>query len=67
MGQRQNRALTSPITHRLHIPMKLISYPTLLRILFGTLLILAVSGCHTANGFGKDVERTGEKIQENTK
>jgi predicted small secreted protein len=23
-------------------------------------------GCHTAHGFGEDVERTGEKIQEKT-
>ena len=37
------------------------------------LLLAAVSlafigmGCNTAHGFGKDVERTGEKIQEGTK
>jgi predicted small secreted protein len=23
-------------------------------------------GCHTAHGFGQDVERTGEKIQDKT-
>lgn len=27
-------------------------------------LLLAVTGCNTAQGFGKDVEKTGEKIQE---
>jgi len=25
-----------------------------------------VSGCNTAHGVGKDIERTGEKIQEKT-
>ncbi len=29
--------------------------------------ILALTGCNTAHGFGKDVEKTGEKIQEKTK
>jgi entericidin A len=28
---------------------------------------LALTGCNTAHGFGKDVEKTGEKIQEKTK
>jgi predicted small secreted protein len=35
-----------------------------------TAVFLAVAstwfGCHTAHGFGEDVERTGEKIQEKT-
>jgi len=31
------------------------------------LLALANLGCHTANGFGKDVSDTGDKIQKNTK
>lgn len=36
--------------------------------LFATsLLIGAGMGCQTARGFGKDVERTGEKIQDGTK
>ncbi len=26
-----------------------------------------VAGCHTMEGFGKDVERGGEKIQESAK
>jgi predicted small secreted protein len=26
----------------------------------------AFFGCHTAHGFGQDVERTGEKIQDKT-
>jgi predicted small secreted protein len=38
--------------------------PTL--IVLGLVLItaLVVAGCNTARGFGKDVEKTGEKIQE---
>jgi predicted small secreted protein len=37
-------------------------------LLFVTgLLALANLGCHTANGFGKDVSDTGNKIQKNTK
>lgn len=51
--------------------MKTDSISALKRIL---LLILVVSisavgglGCNTANGFGKDMERTGEKIQDGTR
>jgi len=36
-------------------------------ISFGALLSLLGTGCETAHGFGKDVEKTGEKIQEGTK
>jgi predicted small secreted protein len=32
-----------------------------------TLLAIAGIGCNTAHGFGKDVEKAGEKIQEGTK
>lgn len=32
-----------------------------------SLLVIVGAGCNTARGFGKDVERTGEKIQEGTK
>jgi len=36
-------------------------------LLFVTaLLTLVNSGCHTAKGFGKDVESTGEAIQDGT-
>lgn len=28
---------------------------------------LALSGCNTMNGMGKDVERAGEKVQDATK
>ncbi len=40
-----------------------------LGILFFSLLLLAVSslGCKTAEGFGKDVERAGEGIQDGVK
>ena len=34
---------------------------------FTALLALANLGCHTANGFGKDVSDTGNKIQNGTK
>lgn len=38
-------------------------------MLFVITAILALSGvgCNTAHGFGKDVEKAGEKIQEGTK
>lgn len=32
-----------------------------------TLLALVGWGCHTANGFGKDMEKAGEKIQDGTR
>ena len=32
-----------------------------------TYLVLVAVGCNTAHGFGKDVERAGEKIQDGTK
>jgi predicted small secreted protein len=31
------------------------------------LLAIAGTGCNTAHGFGKDVEKAGDKIQEGTK
>jgi predicted small secreted protein len=34
---------------------------------FTTLLSLLGLGCHTANGFGKDMEKAGEKIQDGTR
>ena len=37
-------------------------------LLFVTALLAIVGmGCNTAHGFGKDVERAGEKIQDGTK
>ncbi len=35
-------------------------------LLVTTLLAIASVGCNTANGFGKDVEKTGDKIQDHT-
>ena len=31
-----------------------------------TLLAIVSTGCNTAHGFGKDVEKAGDKIQEGT-
>jgi predicted small secreted protein len=40
----------------------------LIVLLFVTALVAVVGiGCNTAHGFGKDVEKAGEKIQEGTK
>lgn len=37
-------------------------------LLFVTALIaIAGPGCNTAHGFGKDVEKAGEKIQDGTR
>jgi predicted small secreted protein len=38
-----------------------------LLILAITLLVIAGVGCNTAHGFGKDMEKTGEAIQDGTK
>lgn len=32
-----------------------------------TLLALVGTGCNTAHGFGQDMEKAGDKIQEGTK
>jgi predicted small secreted protein len=42
---------------------------TIKRVLLTVALLGVVTmfmGCHTAHGFGQDVEKTGEKIQEKT-
>lgn len=36
-------------------------------LLVTALLAIAGLGCNTAHGFGKDVEKAGEKIQDGTK
>lgn len=38
-----------------------------LSLLTLALLGIAGSGCNTAHGFGKDMEKAGEKIQDDTK
>jgi predicted small secreted protein len=35
-------------------------------LLLSIVLSIVGVGCHTAHGFGQDVERTGEKIQGGT-
>ena len=41
---------------------------TFLRLLLAaTLAALAASGCQTSKGFGKDVEKLGDKIQEKSR
>ena len=36
-------------------------------LLLTTLLTIVGVGCNTAHGFGKDMERAGESIQDGTK
>ena len=38
-----------------------------LSLLVTTLLAIVGVGCNTAHGFGKDMEKAGEKIQDGTK
>jgi predicted small secreted protein len=38
-----------------------------LLLVFTAILVTAGSGCNTAEGFGKDMEKTGEKIQDGVK
>lgn len=40
---------------------------TLILLFVATLLALVTSACHTAHGFGQDMEDAGEKIQEKTR
>jgi predicted small secreted protein len=40
---------------------------TVLLLLVAAFLAVVGSGCQTANGFGKDVEKAGQGIQEGTK
>jgi predicted small secreted protein len=41
-----------------------LTYPTVFLV---TLMGFLASGCNTANGFGKDVQKAGEGIQDGTK
>lgn len=51
--------------------MKIYSIAAIQRLLLLVLVVciaaVAGVGCNTAHGFGKDMERTGEKIQDGTK
>ena len=38
-----------------------------LGLLFLLAMVMAAMGCHTANGFGKDLQDAGEGIQNGTK
>lgn len=40
---------------------------TALLLLTAALLALVTAGCQTSKGFGKDVEKLGDKIQEKSK
>lgn len=44
-----------------------ISKPLLLRLCLLVLIAYTSMGCHTANGFGKDMQDAGEGIQKGTK
>lgn len=39
----------------------------LISLLLATAFAGLLSGCNTANGFGKDMEKAGDKIQEKTR
>jgi predicted small secreted protein len=43
--------------------MKLPAFRPVLALLTLVLCALAAAGCNTASGFGKDVEKLGEKIE----
>ncbi len=49
-------------THQIMLVQRLV-----LVFLAAALLAIAGVGCNTAHGFGKDMERAGEKIQDGTK
>jgi predicted small secreted protein len=44
------------------------SFKTIVVLLFAAaLLAISSIGCHTAHGFGQDMESAGDKIQDGTK
>ncbi len=47
-----------------HHSMSLQKKSLLVTLLFATAFSGLLTGCNTANGFGKDVEKAGDKIQE---
>jgi predicted small secreted protein len=47
--------------------MKLLTTRIIVFLFVTALLAVAGTGCHTAQGFGKDIERTGESIQDGTR
>lgn len=40
---------------------------TLLRCLVAVSLVLALAGCNTVQGMGKDIKKAGQKIEETAK
>lgn len=47
--------------------MNTIHRPTLVALAVALIAAFTLTGCNTARGLGRDVERAGEKIQENTR
>ena len=41
--------------------------PTLVTLALALICAVVMSSCNTARGLGRDVERAGEKIQENAR
>lgn len=41
--------------------------PTLLALALALIAALTLNACNTARGVGRDIERAGEKIQQNTR
>jgi predicted small secreted protein len=69
--QREHFAVTFGAERKLNI-MTTLDMITLTKrivvLLFVTTLLAIVGvGCNTAHGFGKDMEKAGDKIQDNTK
>jgi predicted small secreted protein len=56
-----NKTLTNQTQYKAAMP-QLIRLLALVAITF-----LVNTGCQTANGFGKDMEKAGEKIQDGTR
>jgi predicted small secreted protein len=60
----------SPPQHRNHEPttnMITLTKRFVLLLLVTALFAVVSTGCNTAHGFGKDVTKTGDAIQRNTK
>ena len=70
IGQRRREqgAQLIETKHKRSITMKTIRIMTraLLAVALSASVLLSVTGCRTAHGFGEDMERAGEKVQEGT-
>lgn len=68
MGERKDRTLNTNRKPQPRYKDMTTKIKRIVALLFITALLAVVGmGCNTAHGFGKDMEKAGDKIQEGTK